>query len=179
MASASRPKSYRDSPRWPHFPTYGRSICRSLLIHKNEVFSGKSICRMGTATSARMRALFVLGAICAVTIGLISPGFSPPAIAVARGVPVECPHHIAKQNVSAASPVGLPSQAPRRSSLPGCPHCCLAAYLGTAVLPMRSASFARAERRVPSRVRYADYSASALKPVSTQAANGARAPPVA
>ena len=44
---------------------------------------------------------------------------------------------------------------------------------------MRGASFAQAERREPSRVRYADNSVSAIKPVSAQAANGARAPPVA
>jgi len=129
--------------------------------------------------SARVRAFFVLGAICAVAIGLLAPAFSGPATLVARGAAVECPHHIAKQDLNAASHDGAPSQAPRRSGLPGCPDCCLAACLGTAVLPMRSASFARAERRVPSRVRYADYSASAIKPMSAQAANGARAPPVA
>jgi hypothetical protein len=128
--------------------------------------------------SARLKAFFVIGAICAMTIGLILPTFSL-AVPLARGAAVECPHHIAKQDLSVAPHDGAPTQAPRRSGLPGCPDCCLAACLGTAVLPMRSASFARAERRVVSCMRYADYAASAIKPVSAQAANGARAPPVA
>jgi len=81
-----------------------------------------------------------------------------------------------------AAPQGSgPSHAPRHSGLPGCPDCCLAAHLGmgTAVLPLRSSSFARPERHIASRMRYADYEASAVKPVAAPAANGARAPPAA
>jgi len=135
----------------------------------------------GAAMSSRVRAFFVLGAICAVTLGLLAPAFSRPATRVARGAAVECPHHMAKDAV-AASPEGAASQhAPRRSGLPGCPDCCLAAHLGmgTAVLPLRSSSIARPERRIASRMRYADYAASAIKPVAVQTANGARAPPAA
>jgi len=131
--------------------------------------------------SARARAFFVVGAICAVTIGLLAPAFSRPGASVGRGAAVECPHHMV-QDAVAASPDGAASQhAPRHSGLPGCPDCCLAAHLGmgTAVLPLRSSSFARPERRVASRMRYADYEASAMKPVAADAANGARAPPAA
>ena len=129
--------------------------------------------------SARVRAFFVVGAICAVTIGVLAPAFSRPAAHVARGAAAECPHHMA-QHAVAASPDGAASQhAPRHSGLPGCPDCCLAAHLGmgTAVLPLRSSSFARPESRIASRMRYADYEASAVKPVAADAANGARAPP--
>ena len=133
----------------------------------------------GAAMDARIKAFFVIGAVCALTIGLILPTFSLAAAPFARGGAMECPHHVAKKDLSAASRDGAASKAPRRSGLPGCPDCCLAAHLGTAVFPLRSASFARAERRVPSRVRYADYSASAIKPVAAEPANGARAPPVA
>ncbi|MFY9658150.1 MAG: hypothetical protein WAK01_16485 [Methylocystis sp.] len=130
--------------------------------------------------SVRVRAFFVLAAICAVTVGLLGPAFSRPASAV-RGAVVECPHHMAK-GALAASPEKAGSQhAPGHSGLPGCPDCCLAAHLGmgTAVLPLRSASSARPERRNASRIRYADYEASAIKPVAAPAANGARAPPAA
>ena len=131
--------------------------------------------------SARVRAFFVIGAICAVAIGLLAPAFSRPAALVAGGAAVECPHHMANA-ATAASPDGAASRhAPRHSGLPGCPDCCLAAHLGmgTAVLPLRSSSFARPERRIASRMRYADYEASAVKPVTAPAANGARAPPAA
>jgi hypothetical protein len=130
--------------------------------------------------SARVRALFVLGAICAVTLGLLVPAFSRPEMLITRGAAVECPHHIVK-NMSAVSHDGAPSHAPRHSGYPGCPDCCLAAHLGmgTAVLPLRSSSFARPERRIASRMRYADYEASAIKPIAVPAANGARAPPAA
>ena len=126
-----------------------------------------------------VRAFFVFGAICAVTIVLVAPGFSPPARSVTPGVAVECPHHIAKQDLSAASHDGAAPQGSRHAGLGGCPDCCLAAHLGTAVLPPRSASFARPERRVVARLRYADYAASTIKPGAAGAANGARAPPVA
>jgi hypothetical protein len=132
-----------------------------------------------TSVSARVRAFFVFGAICAVTIGLVAPGFSPPARSAARGVAVECPHHIAKQDLSAASHDGAAPRGSRHAGLGGCPDCCLAAHLGTAILPSRSASFARPERRLVSRTRYADYAASVIKPVAAGAANGARAPPTA
>jgi hypothetical protein len=131
--------------------------------------------------SMRVRALFVVGAICAVTLGLLAPAFSRPAAHVARGAVVECPHHMAKDAV-AASPDGAASQhAPRHSGYPGCPDCCLAAHLGmgTAVLPLRASSFARPERRIASRMRYADFEASVSKPIAAPAANGARAPPAA
>jgi hypothetical protein len=134
----------------------------------------------GAEMSGRVRAFFVLAAICAVTIGLLGPAFSRPA-APARGAAVECPHHMAK-GVVAVSPEGAdPQHAPRHSGSPGCPDCCLAAHLGmgTAVLPLRSSSLARPERRNASRIRYADYGASAIKPVAAPAANGARAPPAA
>jgi hypothetical protein len=131
--------------------------------------------------SSRVRAFFVLGAICAVTLGLLAPSFSRPLAMMARGDAVECPHHMAKDAI-AASPDGAPSShGPRHSGLPGCPDCCLAAYVGmvTALLPSRTSSLARPERRVASRMRYADYAASAIKPVAAPAANGARAPPAA
>jgi hypothetical protein len=127
---------------------------------------------------ARIKAFFVIGAICAMTIGLILPTFSL-GTPFARGGAAECPHHIAKQDSSFASRDGAPWHAPRHSGLPGCPHCCLAAHLGTAVLPLRSSSLARPERCVASHMRYAVYSASAIKPVAVQSANGARAPPAA
>jgi hypothetical protein len=132
------------------------------------------------AMNVRVRAFFVLAAICAVTVGLLAPAFSHPA-APTRGAAVECPHHMANAAV-AASPEGARSQhAPRHSGSSGCPDCCLAAHLGmgTAVLPLRSSSLARPERRNASRIRYADYEASAIKPVAAPAANGARAPPAA
>jgi len=130
--------------------------------------------------SARARAFFVIGAICAVTIGLLAPGFSRPATMVSRGAAVECPHHTPKAAAAMPHDSG-PSHAPRHSGLPGCPDCCLAAHLGmgTAVLPMRSASFARPEASAASRMRYAEYATSAVKPVAADAANGARAPPAA
>jgi len=129
--------------------------------------------------AVRIKALFVIGAICAVTIGLLAPAFSRPATPSAGSVAVECLHRIAKQDLSVAAHDGATSQTPRHSGLPGCPDCCLAVHFGTAVLPLRSASFARAERRTVSRMRYADYAASAIKPVAGQSANGARAPPAA
>jgi hypothetical protein len=128
---------------------------------------------------ARIRAFFVLGAVCAVTIGLLAPAFSRPASMVASGVASECPHAMAKSAVAASPDGPASSHAPRHSSAPGCPDCCLAAHLGMAVLPLRSASFARPERRVASRIRYADCAAIAVKPVAAEAANGARAPPAA
>jgi len=129
----------------------------------------------------RVRAFFVLGAICAVTMGLLAPAFSRPAAQVARGAAMECPHHMANNAVAASRDGAASQHAPRHSGLPGCPDCCLAAHLGmgTAVLPLRSSTFARAERRIASRMRYADYEASAIKPVAAPAANGARAPPAA
>jgi hypothetical protein len=148
-------------------------------IVKSKNFRYETHMSQGAEMSARVRAFFVVGAICAVTIGLLAPAFSRPAAHVARGAAVECPHHMV---AVAGSPDGAASQhAPRRSGLPGCPDCCLAAHLGmgTAVLPLRSSSFARPERRVASRMRYADYEASAMKPVAADAANGARAPPAA
>lgn len=134
----------------------------------------------GPAMSVRVRTFFVLAAICAVTAGLLAPAFSYPS-SPARGAAVECPHHMAKAT-AAVSPDGAGSRhAPRHSGYPGCPDCCLAAHLGmgTAVLPLRSASLARPERRIASLIRYADYAASALKPVAAPAVNGARAPPAA
>ncbi len=131
--------------------------------------------------SSRVRAFFVLGAICAVTLGLLAPAFSRPAALVAGGAAVECPHHMANAAIAATPDGAASSHAPRHSGLPGCPDCCLAAHLGmgTAVLPLRTSSFARPERRIASRMRYADYAASAIKPVAAPAANGARAPPAA
>jgi len=131
--------------------------------------------------SARVRAVFIVGAICAVTMGLLAPAFSRPAAPVARGAPVGCPHQMAKVAIAASPHDAAPSNAPRHSGLPRCPDCCLAAHLGmaTAVLPLRSSSFARPERHFASRMRYADYEASAIKPAAAPAANGARAPPAA
>ncbi len=128
----------------------------------------------------RVRAFFVLAAICAVTVGLLGPAFSGPASA-ARGAAVECPHHMAKGAVAASPEEAGSKKAPGHSGVPGCPDCCLAVCLGmgTAVLPLRSASLARPERRIASRIRYADYEASAIKPAAAPAANGARAPPAA
>jgi hypothetical protein len=132
----------------------------------------------GPAISARVRAFFVLAAVCAVTVGLLGPAFSGPA---ARGAAVECPHHMAKVAVAASPEEGGSKKGPRHSGVPGCPDCCLAASLGmgTAVLPLRSSSLAWPERRIASRIRYADYAASAITPVAAPAANGARAPPAA
>jgi hypothetical protein len=132
------------------------------------------------AMSVRIRAFFALAAICAVTVGLLGPAFSGPDSA-ARGASVECPHHMAKVAVVASPEQGGSKKGPAHSGIPGCPDCCLAAHLGmgTAVLPLRSVSLARADRRIATRIRYADYEASAIKPVAAPAANGARAPPAA
>lgn len=128
----------------------------------------------------RVRSFFVIGALCAVAIGLAAPVFSRPAMAFAGSAAVECPHHYSAKDVVADKRSGAPSHAPRHSGLPGCPDCCLAAaHLGKAVLPFRSSFFARPERRVASRIRYAEYAASAVKPVVAEPANGARAPPAA
>ena len=128
----------------------------------------------------RVRAFFVLAAICALTVGLLGPAFSGPASA-ARGAAVECPHHMAKFGVAASPEHAGPKKGPGHSRVPGCPDCCLAAHLGlgTAVLPLRSSSLARPERRIATRIRYADYEASAIKPAAAPASNGARAPPAA
>jgi len=179
MASAPRP---RDSPKRPQLTAYGRPVCRSLVTAQSQVFLvffSEAIWRIGTAMSARMRALLVIGVICAVTIGLVGQGFSPPARAMARAAPIACPHHIAKQDLSASSHDGTAPQGSRHTGLGGCPDCCLGSCLGTAVLPPRSASFARPERRIVSRLRYADYTANATRPVAAGTVNGARAPPAA
>jgi hypothetical protein len=133
-----------------------------------------------SAISSRVRAFLVLAAVCAVTVGLLAPAFPSPA-AAAPSVSVECPHHMAKYAVAAA-PEGAGSRhAPRHSGSSGCPDCCLAAHLGmgAAVLPLRSSSAAWPEKRNASRICYADFSASAIKPAAAPAANGARAPPAA
>ncbi|ARN80773.1 hypothetical protein B1812_06440 [Methylocystis bryophila] len=122
--------------------------------------------------------MFVIGAICAMMIGLIFPTYSS-AGHFARGGAVECPHSIVKPDVSVGSYDGAPSQAPRHSGLPGCPDCCLTACLGTAVLVLRSFFFARPQERVASRMRYSLCAASPLKPMAAEPANGARAPPAA
>lgn len=127
---------------------------------------------------ARAKALFVIGAICAMMIGLIFPTYSP-AGHFARGGAVGCPHNIVKRDLSAGFSDSAPSHAPRRSDLPGCPDCCLTACLGTAVLALRSSSFARPQARVASRMRYSLYAASPHKPMVAEPANGARAPPAA
>lgn len=130
--------------------------------------------------SARLRAFFVFGAIFAVTMGLLAPALSRPIMQLSHGAVVGCPHHHLDKDALVDSRDEATSHAPRHSGVPGCPDCCLAAaHLGKAVLPFRSASFARLERRVASRMRYADYAASAVTPVAAEPANGARAPPAA
>ncbi|ARN82998.1 hypothetical protein DSM21852_25500 [Methylocystis bryophila] len=130
--------------------------------------------------SARVRAFVVFGAICAVTIGLLAPAFLRPVLQTASGSAVECPHHLLAKGVMSAAEDGAASHAPRPSGFPGCPDCCLAAaHLGKAVLAFRNSYFSRLEGRVASRIRYADYTASAVKPVAAEPANGARAPPAA
>ena len=130
--------------------------------------------------SARIRAFFALAAICALTVGLLGPAFSGPA-STAPGAAVACPHHMAKVAVVASPEQGGSKKGAGHSGVPGCPDCCLAAHLGmgTAVLPLRSSSLARPERRIATRIRYVDYAASVIKPVVAPAVNGARAPPAA
>ena len=135
MASAPRP---RDSPKRPQLTAYGRPVCRSLVTAQSQVFVvffSEAIWRVGTAMSARMRALFVFGVICAVTIGLVGQGFLPPARAMARDAPVACPHHIAKQDLSASSHDGTAPQGSRHTGPGACPDCCLAPVWGRLFYP--------------------------------------------
>ena len=138
---------------------------------------------LGAAMGARIRAFVVFGALCALTIGLIVPTFSAAATSFRGHATLGCPHHAAAKAASLSTNVSISSEragaplAPCHSGFAGCPGCCLAAHAGAAVLPSRNASFARPERRIASRISYADYAASAIKPAAVHAANGARAPP--
>jgi len=129
--------------------------------------------------SARYRAFFVIGAICAVAFGLVAPGVNAAASPLSAQATIDCPHHFATSVSSASHHLSQPPHTPRHAGFGHCPDCCLAAHAGAAVLPLRSASFARPERRVASGMRYAPYRSSALTLIAAVAANGARAPPAA
>ena len=133
----------------------------------------------GSAMGVRVRAFFVLAAICAVTVGLLGPAFSGPASA-ARGAAVECPHHMAKAPSRRHPKRPAPRRRPATREFPVVPTVAWPSVWGwDGRAPFRSASLARPERRIASRIRYADYEASAIKPAAAPAANGARAPPAA
>ncbi len=125
------------------------------------------------------RAAFAVVAVCALMLSLLLSGATRPAHAFAESDGLACSHsaYIARLHIAAAQDWieaqrrGAPAHSGHK-----CPDCCLAAHVGSAVLPERLGWIAQPAGRTVLIHRHV-IAARPPENLTSSGANGARAPP--